>query len=200
MIRLSTIVLVVAQLYCIGREIPYLSRSGDIVDITTFSLYIARLFNLVAFVPTLLACYLRPATLGRWSLAIGLLCGIDIGLTAAIQARVGGTVGLEIFLACLMMVIQAIYIGIRWFAYGPADFDEPVLKLEISSAESEGDSKLLDRNAQQSKVRYSTCRHALSGTNRAPPQPPSLSLPTAHLKLLLTLCPDRRHCPSSCTQ
>lgn len=194
-IRFLTIGLVVAQLWFIGRDIPDFSRSGDTLDTTAIGLYTAKLFNLVALVPTVMACYLRPATLRRWSLSIGMLCGIDIGLSVAIQICVTSTTAFGLAMACVTMVVQAIYIGIRWFSYWPADYDEPILRLETLNAESEGNSAPLVRKTPEYKVRSSNMCHAMSGTNRSPP--PAF-LPTAHLKLLLTLCPDSRHCVSSC--
>lgn len=160
-IRLGTISFVGAQLGQISSNIRDYSSSRDMTDIAIFALYTARLFNLAAFVPTFLACYLRPATLRRWSLAIGILCGINFGSTVAIQTRVPETMksmaSYDVAMAFLMMVIQAIYLGIPWLSYGSADYDEPVLRPETLNAGFEDDSVPLDRNAQESRVRSFKC-------------------------------------------
>lgn len=174
-VRFLTIALVVLQFYFIGRETPDLSTSGDI---TTLALYTARMVNLVALVPTVLACYLRPATLRRWSLAIGLLCGINIGLSVAIKTYVKAFTTYEdacVTVACLVMVVQAIYIGIRWFSYGPADYDEPVLRLETLNSESEGDSAPVERNSWESRVQSPTCAVLYLAQRRSYHPPPPLS-------------------------
>lgn len=167
--KFATIALVAVQLLYTGRSIWQFSGSGDLMDMATFSLYTTRLFDLVAFVPTFLACYLRPATLRRWSLAIGLLCGLDFSLTVAILIRIHTffdetraaamkvLASVDVAITCVMMVIQAIYLGKPWFSYGPADYDEPVVRPETLHAESEGDSAPLVRMAQESRVRSSTC-------------------------------------------
>lgn len=163
MIRLFTFVTVSAQLLLIGIIIRQFTGSGDTMDTTIFALYTTRLFNLAAFLPTFLACYLRPATLRRWSLALGLLCAINFGPAVVIRTRIPEDFGakhgssMDLAFAGLMMVAQVIHLGVPWLSYGPAEYDEPVLRPETLNAEFEDDSVPLDRKAQESKVRSLTC-------------------------------------------